>query len=112
MIEVCQQIPQVAYDAEELPDLIYESDDDDSEDGSRDEDSDNDCFPINDTDSVDYVGSSDSGDENDPSIFHSAACDLEPEEEVLEPWTNLLPIAEEDELTELPCSFPDFLAFK
>ena len=111
MIEVCQQIPQVAYDAEELPDLIYDSDDDDSEDGSRDEDSDNDCFPINDTDSVDYVGSSDSGDENDPSIFHSAACDLEPEEEVLEPWTNLLPIAEEDELTELPCSFPDFLAF-
>ena len=33
-----------------------------------------------------------------------------PVEEVLEPWTNLLPLAEEDEMTELPCSFPDFLA--
>jgi len=37
---------------------------------------------------------------------------LDPVEEiVVEPWTQLLPNAEEDELTELPCSFPDFLAF-
>ena len=85
--------------------MIYDSDD-----GSRNEDSDNDYFPINDSDSVDLVGS-DSDDENGPSIFYTAASNLEPVEEVLEPWTNLLPIAEEDELTELPCSFPDFLAF-
>jgi hypothetical protein len=92
--------------------LAEDSDDEDSDDDSRNEDLDKDNFPINGSDSVDHIGSSDSDDENDPSIFHTAACDLEPEEVVLEePWTNLLPIAEEDELTELPCSFPDFLAF-
>ncbi len=102
LIEVCQQIPRIANNVdEEVPELIYDSDDNDS---------DNDNFPIYDSDSVDYVGS-DSDDENDPSMFHTAASNLEPVEEVLEPWSSLLPIAEEDELTELPCSFLDFLAF-
>ena len=32
-------------------------------------------------------------------------------ENLVKPWTKLIPVAKEDEETELPCSFPDFLAF-
>ena len=44
IVEVYQQIPRIANNVEEVPELIYDSDDDDSDDGSRKEDSDNDYF--------------------------------------------------------------------